>query len=406
MMPLQGVRVLELCSWVAGPYCSRLLADMGAEVVKVEPPHCGDPTRHRGPFYKDIPHPDGSLLFLYLNFNKQSITLDLHKPTGRRLFQDLVRQADVLLHDWQPGAAQSVGLDPQALHAIKDTLLIITITPFGSSGPHRDYRVHYLNTYHAGGDGYWLPSGQLVDQMYPEREPIMVGGYQGEYQAGIAAATATMAGLMARGLDGQGRHIDLSKQEAMINLNAADFSLYANEGLQETRYNRYFPHYIGGMFRCKDGFWVYLINSERSWEALVEFMGQPEWARDPRFQTHDERVQHRREIEDHIEAWAMSLSRDELYHGLQQRGCPTGPIYSPTEVVSDPDLRERGFWVETEHPHVGQFQMPSTPAVFSRTPWSLRRPTPSLGQHNQEVFGGWLGLQPEELVRLRQGGII
>ena len=403
---LQGVKVLELCSFVAGPYCTKLLADMGADVVKVERPWIGDEARRRGPFYNGQTGLDASLLFIYLNSNKRGITLDVSLPTGRDMMLGLLKQTDLLVEDLSTREAERLGLDYPSLHEANHGLVVTSITPFGRSGPHRDYKAHYMNTYHSGGDGYLLPAGRLVDQLYPQGGPIKAGGYLGEYQAGLSASLATMAALVGRLLDGGGQHVDVSKQETLINLNSADFCKYPDRGFMEGRRNRHLSHYIGGLYRCKDGFWELLIPSQRHWEAMLNVMGNPDWAADEKFATQESSVAHRDEVDEKIEAWAMNYTKEEIYHSLQEQGCAAGPVYSTREVLQDPQMEHRGFFAEMEHPGVGKFKAPSAPYRLSHTPWAARRPSPSLGQHNGEIYGSWLGYDIEELTRLRQKGVI
>ena len=267
---LAGVKVLELSSFVAGPFCAKLLADMGADVVKVEPPDVGDESRRRGPFYGGIPGRDSSLLFIYLNTNKRGITVDVSTTRGREVLLELVKVADLLVEDLPSGAVEELGLDYARLAQVNPGLVCASITPFGRSGPYKDYKSYYLNSYHAGGDGYMLPGGRLADQLYPEREPIKVGGYVGEYQVGLSAAIASVAALLSRMMDGQGQHIDVSKQETLVNLNAADMCQYPNRGYMEDRRHRHLYLYIGGLYRCKDGFWEMLVQSQRHWGRAYE----------------------------------------------------------------------------------------------------------------------------------------
>jgi crotonobetainyl-CoA:carnitine CoA-transferase CaiB-like acyl-CoA transferase len=412
---LGGIKVLELCSFVAGPFCAKLLADMGAEVVKIEPPDVGDEARRRGPFYRGEPGMDSSLLFMYLNTNKQGITLDVSAPTGKDMLLELLKKADLIIEDMPSDRIETLGLDYESLHRANPQLVVTSITPFGRTGPYKDYKSYYLNTYHAGGDGYLLPGGRLADQLYPEGEPIKAGGYLGEYQAGLSAAVATIATLLGRTLDGQGRHIDMSKQEALINLNSADFCLYPNRDYQETRRNRHLAHYTGGLYRCKDGFWEFLVPSQRHWEAMVKVMGEPAWTLEERFATQESRYAHRAEIDELIEEWALGHTREEIYHSLQGQGVACGPVYSTEEVLQDPQMEYRGFFVDMEFPHRddlgnearGNLKTPSAAYKLSHTPFSrIRRPAPSLGQHNAEIYGDWLGYGGRELSELRRRGVI
>jgi crotonobetainyl-CoA:carnitine CoA-transferase CaiB-like acyl-CoA transferase len=199
---------------VAGPYCGKLLAELGAEVVKAEPP-AGDSARREGPFAGNSPHPEKSCLYLYLNAGKLGITLDLKSPRGRGIFERLVESVDVLLEDTPPGTLDDLGLGYTRLTQLNPRLVVTSITPFGQTGPYHGYKAYHLNIYHAGGDGYLLQSGgKTLDQ-----PPMTGGGHLGDYEAGSAASVATFAALLAGRATGQGQHVDVSKQEALLALN-------------------------------------------------------------------------------------------------------------------------------------------------------------------------------------------
>ena len=403
---LEGLLVLELCTFVAGPFCAKLLADMGADVIKVEPPGAGDESRGRGPFYHAEAESDVSLLFVYLNANKRGITLNVDAPEGRDLLHSLLGRVDVLIEDLPSGDLDRLGLGYPSLHQVNPGLLVTSITPFGRTGPYKDLKSYYLNTYHAGGDGYLLPSGRLPDQLYPDREPIKAGGYLGEYQAGLSAAGATAAALVGKLMDGLGRHIDVSKQETLIGLDSADYGLYANRGVPLERKGLRLPHYVGGLYRCKDGFWQMVLPSQRQWEGLVNAMGGPAWAAEERFATQESRVVHRDEVDELIEAWAMGHTRQEIYESLQGEGVAAGPAYATEELLEDPQMEHRGFLREMEHPTVGKYRAPSAPYNFSGTPWAFSKPAPGLGEHNQEIYGGLIGYGAEEMERLEGLSVI
>ena len=403
---LDGVKVLELSSLVAGPYCGKLLADMGADVIKIEPPGKGDEARRREPFFGDQPGTDASLLYIYLNTNKKGLTLNVHSPTGKELLMELVKRADLLIEDLPPSTVDTLGLDYKSLNEVNPRLVVTSITPFGRTGPYKDHKAYYLNTYHSGGDAHQLPGGRLADKMYPDREPIKAGGYLGEYEVGLSASVASLAALVGRMFDSQGRHIDVSKQETLINLNYADFCVYPNKGINFSRRGLRFPYYIGGLYRCKDGFWELLIPSQRQWDAMVEFMGNPTWATDEKYATQESRVAHSDEVDEKIETWATPHTRQEIYHGLQGCGCAVGLVYSIEEVLNDPQAEYRRAYVDVEHPLVGKFKSPVAACNYPGTPGAFRRPAPFLGQHNAEIYGGWLGYDGQELGQLRQGGII
>ncbi len=407
-LALEGVKVLEMCSMIAGPFCGKLMADMGADVIKVEPPNEGDDARRRGPFYKDEPHPEGSLLFTYLNTSKRGITLDISNPTGKELLLELTDRVDILLEDNPYSELKRLGLDYETLRQRNPHLIVTSISPFGRSGPYRNFKAYYLNTYHSGGEGYILPGGRLADTLYPQGEPIKAGGYLGEYQTGLTAAVATLGGLVGRVMDGEGAHFDVSKQEALVNLNCADFCLHPDQGILWHRRDRgwHHYHYVGGLFRCKDGFWEFLVQGDRQWQGLVEALGHPSWAEDERYSTQDKRMDYLIEIDEKIEEWAMEHTREEIYHLLQGHGIATGPVYAPEELWEDEQLESRGFFVDTDHPYIGKLEIPSVGHKFSHTPWAIRQPAPYLGEHNREVYCDWLGHREGELDHLHQAGVI
>lgn len=401
---LEGVKIVEWGSLVAAPFAGKMLADMGADVVKVEPLQ-GDEARARGPFAQGEPGPDRSLLFAYLNTNKQGVTLDPDMATGRDLFRDLLRQAHLLVADECAATLEAWGLDYDNLKVVNPSLVVTTLTPFGWTGPYRDFKAHYLNAYHAGGDGYMLPGGQIAISLYKGREPLKAGGYIGEYQAGISAAAASLSAVLQSLNTDQGSHVDVSKQEALMHLNSSDLALWPNEGRVWSRRNRV-PPYLGGLLRCKDGFWQTNIHQDHQWQGIVDFMGSPEWALKKEYETRPGRLELREELEPQLEAWAQQHDKDELYEELQARRVACGPVYSVDEVTRDPQEVGRDFFHEVDLPGIGAVKMPSAPWKLSPGEWGLRLPPPRLGEHNEAVFCGRLGLPKEHLSKLRQVGVI
>lgn len=400
---LQGVRVLELCQMVAGPYCTKLLADMGAEVIKIEPPDLGDEARRRGPFPKDLPHPERSGLFLYLNTNKLGITLKVEDPKGKRIFRELVQEVDILVEDNPPGYLEGMGMGYASLQEGNQRLILTSITPFGQTGPYRDFKAYHLNTFHAGSEGYLLP-GHLGWLLYQDREPLKGAGLVGDYRCGLVAAVAALIALYYQRLSGRGQHIDLSKQEALMDLGRYELSKYPNWGFVETRATR--AHPVGGIYQCKDGFVQLSPVEQHQWEGLVRLMGDPAWAKDERFKDRPSRAQNREEADTHISEWALRHTMEEIYHGAQAQGCPVGAIYSPGDLMRSEHLQARGYFVEVEHPDTGKVLYPGAPAKFSETPWGVDRSAPRLGEHNEEVYVKKLGYDRGRLAVLRQAGVI
>jgi crotonobetainyl-CoA:carnitine CoA-transferase CaiB-like acyl-CoA transferase len=245
---------------VAAPYCGKLLADLGADVLKVEEPRLGDPARRRGPFPDDLPHPERSGLFLYLNTSKRGITLSLETEAGRRIFRKLVASADILIEDRTPGELERMGLGYPELSKLNPRLIVTSITPFGQSGPHRGYRSHHLNRYHSGGFSsfFYMLEGD-------ERPPLKGGGYLGEYDGGLTAAVGTLAAVVSRRRTGRGQHLDVSNQEAMMCLERVDIGRMRNNPA------RWRPN-VGGLTEAKDGYFVITPIENHQWRGLMRAM--------------------------------------------------------------------------------------------------------------------------------------
>ena len=423
---LSGLRILELASLIPGPYCGKLLASLGAAVIKAEPPPAGDPARRRGPFPNDIPHPERSGLYLYLNTGKQSVTLNLADAAGRDLLRRLVSNADVVIHDYAPAAAVAAGLDADALLAANPDVIIVAATPFGSSGPYADYRAGHLAVFHAGGEGWLLPNGLALDA-FPDRAPIAAGGNMGDYQAGLTAAVGALAAVYHRmdadnsgstdsidGIDSdsidrietdggrpqRGQLVDASAQEAQLSVGYMPIQRHEAEGVTETRFTRYFR--VGGVMPASDGYVELLTLEPRQFEGLLAFMGHPDWASPEMFR---DPATHGPELNRRLREWFAGHTRQWLYAEGQAHGVPIAPYYGPSEVFHSPQQRERGFYAELDHPAAGPLEYAGAPFTLDATPTVLAR-APLLGEHNAAVYGELLGLPPAELAALARAGVI
>ena len=403
---LQGVKVVELAKLVAGPYCAKLLADLGAEVVKVEEPLVGDEARRRGPFLNDVPHPERSGLFLYLNTNKLGITLDIKTETGKQIFKQLVDRADILIEDNPSGVMESLGLDYEKLKATNPPLIMASITPFGQTGPYRNYKAYPLNTFHAGGE----PSMMFHMSSTPDRAPVKGPGFMGECDCGLSAATAILVALYSRGMIGSGQYIDISKQESLIALERLENVFYPNRKKKETKAMLQAvargAGMVGGLMQCKDGYVVLAAMQENQWQGLVDLMGEPAWTKEERFRGEYNRSLHAREATTLVQQWMLDRTVEEVFRGGQARGVPIGAVNSPQDLVNSAQLRFRGFLVEIDHPETGRIEYPGASYMFSKTPWAVERPAPLLGQHNEEIYCGLLGYNRQEMVRMRENGVI
>ncbi|MBM2827026.1 MAG: hypothetical protein HW403_1090 [Dehalococcoidia bacterium] len=313
---LSSLKIVEYGNLASAPYCAKLMADLGAEVIKVEPPGTGDDARRRGPFYHDVPHPERSGMFLYHNANKLGVTLNLELPTGRKMFKELIKGAYIFLHNAPPKRMEELGLDYEAFRQINPRLIMTSITPHGLTGPHRDYKTTDLVAFHRGGVGYATPT--VVED--PETEPpLRPGGNQAELAAAIAAASATMGALFARLQSGEGQHVDLSQQESLAYLMrpAIGAYFYGNPPRGRSIADRLA---LGGLFETQDGHISISTGNDNFWNGLMNAMGNPEWASDPICETRESRAEHvdvlRVLIQDLISVW----KKQELYDLLQKRG--------------------------------------------------------------------------------------
>ena len=387
---LQNLKVLDLTHYVAGPYCTKLLADYGADVIKVERPHTGDPARRLSPFLKDSPHPEKSGLFLHLSANKRSITLDLKSTRGRQIIEQLVPWADILVESFRPGTMARLRLSPETLTKINPALLIISISNFGQTGPYKDYSLDEITGYAMG--------GMMHANGLPEREPLKLGGRVGLYQAGTVAAGAAITALYGARATGRGDHVDVSifeTQAGSIDRRANWILAYQYTGENAQRLG---PTLYSGQRPTSDGYiemWTVGAMLPRLANALGISIDHPE---------------HQADLIEELEArvldWSLSHTKQELWFKAQQQRIPSGPLNYINEVHADPQLRSIAFWNSVDHPRTGNIRLPDGPFAPHPAPRQLRRPAPTLGQHNREVLSGLLGFSISELSRLAQQEII
>jgi crotonobetainyl-CoA:carnitine CoA-transferase CaiB-like acyl-CoA transferase len=393
------VKVVELCRLAAGPFCGKLLADMGADVVKVEEPGQGDPARHRGPYPPSGPHPEASGLFFYLNTNKQSLALNMEHPQGRDVFRRLVKEADILLEDTPPGTLESMGMGYEALAEVNPRLIVTSITPFGQTGPYRHYQAYPINSFSAAGASYLLAKGEE----FGRRPPLQPGRHYGDCESGVGASVATMAALYWQRISGQGQHIDCSRQEWTMGLNRWYVVRYINDGDVESRGVNSYPW--GGILPCKDGHICLICPRDYEWDRLVEAMGNPEWAGDERFKDNFTRAQHGQALNQHLSSWLKDYTKADACRLLQAAGVAAGPVNTVADMLSSPQLQGREVFVEAEHPFMGKVRFPRLPFKMSATPWRLRRRAPLLGEDSHQVLSAH-GYTQGEIRALEAQGII
>jgi len=397
---LEKISVIEICHGIPGSFASKLLGDFGASVIKVEPPLLGDSVRRMGPFLHDLPGPDRSGLFLYLNTNKRGITLNVNTPTGAEVLRRLVKRADVFIESTRPGTLEPLGLGYDALHALNPGLVMVSLTPFGQTGPYRDYKLCDIAAYNVGGLSMVMPNPEG-----PDHAPLKAGGRLANMLAGVNAANFAMAELLTRRTTGEGAHIDLAEFEAAIENMSRFLTQYSiDDEIPTWPREAFFA--AGEAEPCKDGYAFLFFAPEHLFSRMARLIGKEEWARDPDYVVQATRRAHWDEIEAVIQVWTKNKTKYEAMHAAQAAGVPCAAVNTIAEIVGNPHVQARGIFRETDHPVAGPLRYPTGPFKMPATPYSLRRPAPTLGQHNDEVMCGELGYPRTELVKLRQAGII
>jgi len=402
---LEGLSVVELAGFISGPYCGMLLAGLGAGVTKIEEPGIGDISRRCGPFPSDIPHPDRSGLFLYLNRNKQGITLNVKTATGRGILLRLLKDANVFIEDMPPKLSKRLKLDYGHLSKENPQLLVVSITPFGQTGPYRDYKAYAIN---ASGIGGMSP---IVGE--PNREPLTPPFSLGHFQTGIIAANAIMFGLLAQKRIGKGQHIDLSEAESWAIFHTGNVvSAFIYSGRKRSRRGYRTPApYPYTILPCKDGYISMIALRGSEWKRFLEVVGDgevPEWyASDARFKDRLRAgLEYADILDDLLSPWLMSHTKEEIFAYCREKHIPFTPVRSIDEVVNWEQLNQRGYFSEIECPETVKFKCPGPPFRFSQSLWSLDQSAPSLSEHNYKIYHKRLGYSEEQMVQLRRMNII
>jgi crotonobetainyl-CoA:carnitine CoA-transferase CaiB-like acyl-CoA transferase len=377
---LGHLRVLEIGDGVSAAYATKLLADLGADVVKIEPPGRGDVTRTRGPFPGGVPHPEKSGLFLYLNANKRGMTLDLTAPRGREALGRLAERADLLVHDVHPTEMTARGLDWERLAAGNPRLVMTSIAPFGLTGPHAGWRAPDVIAWSAGGI-----AALNGEPSRPDLPPLKAFGDQAGFQAGLNAAIGSLGALFARLATGRGEHVEVSTQECLAAILELTFEFWPYCGLVASRLGAK-PIQPLCFMECRDG-WIFICCvEEHQWQRFVEIMGNPEWAQMDIFANRIARGANFDALRIFLEEWCREQSVDALYEAAQERRVPFAPVSTMGSLLASPHLKARGFFATLEHPAAGPVTVPGAPYRLSATPWTLRTPAPCLGQHTAEVL--------------------
>ncbi len=403
--PLADMRVIDLTHGISGPYCTKMLADFGANVVKVERPTGGDYARRLGPFPGDQPDPEKSGMFLHVNANKRGVTLDLKTAGGKRALEDLLEGADVLTESFRPGTMARLGLDYETLSRRHPGLIMTSFSNFGQTGPYRDYKASELVFYAMG--------GRMNTTGQPDRHPIKLGGNHVQYQAGNVGAMATMFAFYARqyGETG-GQHIDISifeSQMASMNARLSSLVQYQYTGERGKRLGGGGAGgYPAGFYPCQDGY-VNVQGGGAFWPRTVALLGIPELLEDPRYAPPLGQLspEGKEEFEGtYWFPWLMTRTKRQVVEECQSHEILSGMVNTIDEVVDDnPQFEARGYFTTIDHPAAGPLRYPGAPLVTEGQWWRIHRPAPLHGQHTAEVLAE-VGYSEDRIGALRQEGAI
>ncbi len=398
-LPLQGVRILDLCLFLAGPYAVTQLASLGAEAIKVESIQRLDYMRLMGAY----PQSDGyewAPGFNTANVNKHSITLNLSHPRGREVFKRLVDVSDVVANNFSSRVMENWGLTYKDLKEINPRIIMLSMPGYGTTGPWRNYV--------AMGPNVEMLSGIPTISGYPGGPP-MLNGYIADPFASLAGAVAVMIALKHRQRTGKGQHIDLSQVEAVTSFMGQPIMDYVmNRRMQPRRGNRHQSFAPHGVYRCrgKDDWVAIAVSSEEEWRGLCDAMVNPPWTKEPRFSDPLNRYENHDALDKLLEGWTSQHDKHDVMRILQQAGIASAPVLPASELVVDPHMEHRGFFQEVTHPVTGTYRQHGFPVKFSETPIGIRMPAPTLGQHNGYVLQDLLGMTEAEINQLTAEEII
>jgi crotonobetainyl-CoA:carnitine CoA-transferase CaiB-like acyl-CoA transferase len=393
---LDDIKVLDLSQGVAGPLAAKILADFGADVIKIEPP-AGDLARRLEPFAGNEPHPEKSLLFLLANLNKRGMKLDIEQEEGKALLRRLARECDVIVESFKPGYLASLGLDYEALAAENPGLIMLSITPFGQTGPYAGWENEEIVTY--------ALSGIMSISGMADREPIKHGGIQSQYEGGYTGAVGILTALYARDVHGEGQQVDLSLQDVVASTLIIHQPLYSWAGGVAGRAPS-IGRGSGQVQPCKDGYFVWQPGGGAEWPDIAEFFELPEF-KDSKFDTLTGRTKNAAELDELV----LKATKDRTMHELFRTASEKyhmlfGIVQEPKDLAHCEHLKARDFFQEVDHPVIGRINVPFRLFNVSEGAAEYRMPAPLLGQHNEEILRGQLGLDDAHLADLAAKRVI
>ena len=393
---LHGIRIIDLTRVLAGPYCTMMLGDLGADVIKVEVPGRGDDTRHWGP-----PFAEGgeSAYFISANRNKRSLSLDLKSPQGLQILKDLIRQGDVLVDNFKAGTLERLGLDYTAMQALRPGLIYCTITGYGYSGPYRD---------RPGYDFMAQALGGIMSITGPEQgDPVRVGVAITDIMTGIFASNAIMAALFARERTGDGQRIDMSLLDSQVATLSYVASNYLISGQPPQRFGNGHPNIVPYQsFEASDKHIAFAAGNDLQWEKFCLAVGQEDWITDDRFSTNSQRVKNRAVIIPLLDELFLSKNAAEWIALCEQVGIPAAPINSVEDVFQNPQVQARQRVIHTDHPTAGNIPLVASPLNILTDPPTVRYPPPLLGQHTEEILRDLLNLSSDDIKHLQDNHVV
>ncbi|HXP98205.1 MAG TPA: CoA transferase [Telmatospirillum sp.] len=391
---LAGLRIIDLTRVLAGPFCTMMLADMGADVIKVEEPGKGDDSRHFAPFRNGE-----SAYYMNLNRNKKGVTLNL-KGKGRDIFLELIKTADVVVENYRPGTMDKLGLGYETLKAINPRLVYGAVSGFGDTGPYR-LRPGYDIIGQAMG-------GLMSTTGWPGGEPTRSGTAMGDVLAGLSVTIGILAALRHRDQTGEGQKVDVALVDSVVASLEIITQIYLTDGRLPDRIgNRYESCYPYDSFRANDGSMVIGAANDKLWHLVCQVIGRQDLVDDARFDTNAKRVQRHAEIKPLVEDWTSRHSVDEVVELMLAAGVPSAPINTIDRLVKDPHIaKARQMFVDIDHPKAGPLTLTGAHIKLTATPPSIRTPSPELGQHNHEIYGEILGMSVADIDQLQRDGVL
>lgn len=409
--PLQGVKVLDLTTFLSGPFATMLLGGLGAEVIKVEEPGYGDPARllslpfigANGASFEKKSEQDETLAMLKRGRNKKSITLNLRSDKGREILHEMVKKVDVFAENFATGVVERMGCGYDILHGMNSKLIYCSLSGFGRTGPYKDFV--------AFDPSVQAMSGLMATTGFPDGVPLRAGPSFGDMVPGLYAVIGILAALHSREKTGEGQYIDVSMLDSLFSLVYMEpQEVYQLFGFPLRAGNTMYRTAPFNLYRTKDGYIVIVVPTEEQWKTLLKIMGKPELDRDPKFSKIFDRIRNHDELDPIVEEWTSTKTTSETMEMLTRERVPCGEVVDSLErLLSDPQLLSREMIVDLEHPLLGKLngiRAPGIPIKFSETPVRFDQTAPVLGQHNEEIYSLLLGYTGERIAKLKEEKVI